>query len=105
MIHSFRNVYWDLLYHYYQNLHVEQEELFKVERKTNHALDTFIKHYVSSYTEHKDELLRSQREMIDELAVPVIPLSSNVAVLPIIGTVDTYRAKKFRKKLLHRSRS
>lgn len=100
LIHSVRKVYWEFLFQYYGNLEIDQDELFKVERKTNDALDTFINHYFASYTEFKDELLRSQREMIDELTVPVIPLSSNMAVLPIVGTMDTYRAKKIQERVL-----
>ncbi|WP_054707078.1 STAS domain-containing protein [Bacillus sp. JCM 19041] len=38
-------------------------------------------------------VMQAQQEMITELSSPVIPLNSNVALLPLIGEIDTHRAK------------
>lgn len=101
---AFRKVYWDLLYNYYQyaELELDKEEFFEMERRVNSGFDTFLAHYFSSYIAYKDEILRSQREIIDDLTVPVIPLSSSMAVLPIVGTMDTYRAKRIQERALNR---
>jgi rsbT co-antagonist protein RsbR len=35
-----------------------------------------------------------------ELSVPVIPIADKICILPIVGNVDTYRAKKIHEKTL-----
>lgn len=95
-----RGVYWDFLYNYYKNLEVSTEMFFDLEKKTNYYLDTFLKHYHISFNEYKNQVLYSQREVIEELSVPIIPLSNKIGILPLIGTVDTYRAKKLQEKVL-----
>ncbi|MFP3648671.1 STAS domain-containing protein, partial [Paraburkholderia sp. SIMBA_054] len=42
----------------------------------------------------------SQRELVEHLSVPVIPLSQSVAVLPLIGMMDTYRIRTIEEKVL-----
>jgi anti-anti-sigma factor len=97
---TIRKVYWDFLYNYYRHEEIGKEELFELERSVNFNLDTYIKHFASSYTEYKNELIRSQREAIEDLSVPVIPLSDSMAILPIVGTIDTLRAKKIQEHVL-----
>ncbi|MDV2583684.1 STAS domain-containing protein, partial [Alkalibacillus haloalkaliphilus] len=38
-------------------------------------------------------LLQSQQEMITELSSPVILIKDQIAILPLVGDIDTYRAK------------
>lgn len=95
-----RDVYWDFLYNYYKNSDFDVEQFFKLEKKTNFYLDTFLKYCTLSFNDYKEQVLHSQREVIEELSVPLILLSSSVAILPIVGTVDTYRAKMLQEKSL-----
>lgn len=101
-IQVFRQLYWDLLYTYYSHVDLDKDEFFNLGKKVNDMLDSFINHYFSSYMEYKNEVLRSHREIIEDLSVPVIPLSEWIAILPIVGTIDTYRAKKIQERLLDR---
>lgn len=98
---SLRKVYWDFLYNYHKHVDLDKVAFFELERKTNFTLDTYINHFSSTFMEHKNEILRSHRELIDDLSVPIIPLSASVAVLPIVGTMDTYRSKKIQEQVLH----
>ncbi|PWK15698.1 ATP-binding protein [Tumebacillus permanentifrigoris] len=98
----FRKVYWDFLY----NFHKDDEQLtvrdlFAMERRINISIDQFVNHYAAKYTEYRNEMLRSHRDLIDDLTVPIIPLSSSMAVLPILGTMDTHRAKKIQEHTLN----
>jgi anti-anti-sigma factor len=95
-----RDVYWDFLYNFYKNANFDVEQFFMLEKKTNHYLDTFLKQCTISYNEYKEQLLLSQREVIEELTVPLISLSKTVGILPIVGTIDTYRAKMLQEKSL-----
>jgi anti-anti-sigma factor len=97
---AFRKLYWNFLRYYYKNVELDMEGFFEIGIKTNSILDLYIFHYFSSYLEYKDELLRSHRETIDDLSVPIIPLSTSMAVLPIVGVLDTYRAKRVQERTL-----
>ena len=97
---SLRSLYWDFMYNYFQNNNNKIDDFFSLEKKTNYYLDTFLNHYIISYNDYKNKLFHSQREVIEELSVPIIPLTNNIAILPIVGTMDTYRAKKLQEKTL-----
>jgi Signal transduction histidine kinase len=101
LLQGFRKVYWNFLHNYHKHVKLDMEGVFQLGIKTNYMLDHYIFHYFSSYIEYKDELLRSHRETIDVLSVPIIPLSASMAVLPIVGTLDTYRAKKVQERTLN----
>lgn len=48
----------------------------------------------------KISTIRRQAEAIHELSTPIIPIMDNILVTPLIGTVDTRRAKEFMRALL-----
>ncbi|MFC3884136.1 STAS domain-containing protein [Bacillus songklensis] len=50
-----------------------------------------------------EELLTSHKEMILELSTPIIPVTSKVGILPLVGDIDTYRARIIRETTLTRS--
>lgn len=95
-----RKLYWDFLFNYYANVEQTQRDFFELERQVNFILDSYLKHFASSYSEYKNEILISQREVIEDLSVPVIPLSDKIAILPIIGTLDSLRAKRIQENVL-----
>lgn len=97
---SFRKVMWDFLYQYHRHVKIDEEDVFQLERTINNAFDEYMSHYLTSYSNYKNEVLQSHREALDELSVPVIPLSKNKAILPLVGTIDTYRAKKVQENVL-----
>lgn len=79
----------------------EQKETETHFKRINEHLDQFFSHFFISYTEYKDKLLQSQRELVEDLMVPVIPLTSTIGILPLIGTVDSYRMQTIQEKVLH----
>lgn len=97
---ALRQTLWFCLYQYHRHVTITEHEVFELERKYNQSIDRYITHYVSSYMEYKNDILKSHREVIDELSVPVIPLSATQAILPLVGTVDSYRAKRIQEKAL-----
>lgn len=97
---NLRKLYWDFLYNYYKNKPIEQTTFFELERNVNFKLDSYVKHFSSSFSEYKNDVLQSQSQLIEDLNVPIIPLTDTMAILPIIGMVDTRRAKKLQIKVL-----
>ena len=101
---STREILWKSIETYYTQSDntIGMKELFTLERKVNNVVDIIINHFTSFYVNYKNELLKSQRETVDELSVPVIPLTNEICILPITGNVDTYRAKRIRERTLQR---
>jgi len=101
-LQAIRNSIWAFLYHYYKNSDEipGQEQFFELERHINGSLDIFLRHFFMTYTQYKDQLLQSHRDMIDDLSVPVIPLSPTLSILPLVGMIDTYRTQKIQMKVL-----
>ena len=104
LFQSSRGFIWNAIKAFYSesNSTIDAEEFFELERHVNDIIDLFIESYTAYYVQYKDDLLLSHRQTVDELTVPIIPLADRVCILPIVGNVDTYRAKKIREKTLIR---
>ena len=76
------------------------ENFFELEEKVNDGIDEFLNSFFISYSHYKDELILSQRKLVEHLSVPIIPVSQTVAVLPLIGTFDSYRMEIIEEKVL-----
>lgn len=49
---------------------------------------------------HRDEVINAQAAILAELGTPLIPISSEVLVMPLIGAIDTQRAERVIEALL-----
>jgi rsbT co-antagonist protein RsbR len=101
-VHAIRRALWYLIKRYDQlNENVNYvEDFFELEQKVNDGIDEFLNTFFISYSEYKDELILSQRKLVEHLSVPIIPVSPTVAVLPLIGTFDSYRMEIIEEKVL-----
>lgn len=104
LFQSTRGILWNAIKSYYieSKNTLSTEEFFALERSVNDIIDLYIDSYTAYYVNYKEELLKSHRETVDELSVPIIPITECICILPIVGNVDTYRAKKIREKTLVR---
>ncbi|MEH7391179.1 ATP-binding protein [Bacillus sp. JJ1503] len=102
LFQSARGIIWNAIKVFYlESKHsLSMEEFFALERYVNDIIDLYIDSHTAYYVSYKDELLKIHRETVDELSVPIIPLAERVCILPVVGNVDTYRAKKIREKTL-----
>lgn len=101
---SSRGVVWNAIKAFYNesNTEITMEEFFQLERNVNDIIDTYIDSFTAYFVNYKEELLESHRHTVDELSVPIIPITEKVCILPVVGNVDTYRAKKIRERTLLR---
>ncbi|MCY0876787.1 MAG: ATP-binding protein [Firmicutes bacterium] len=95
-----RRMLWTFLRAYYSHVDIDHEGIFVLENKINYWLDNYLTEYFIHYMGYKDEILQAQREAVDELSVPVIPLSATRAILPIVGMIDTHRARVIQERTL-----
>src|SRR5919197_2683241 len=53
-----------------------------------------------SFVEERERIIREQQEAIRELSTPVLQLRDRLLLLPIIGALDTQRARQLTEQLL-----
>ena len=101
---SVRGITWNAIKSFYaeSKITLDTDQFFALERHVNDIIDLYIDSYTAYYVRYKEDLLKSHRDTVDELTVPIIPIADKICILPIVGNVDTYRAKKIREKTLQR---
>lgn len=67
-------------------------------------IDQTVYAFTEAYVEHHNASFQHAKEELMKLSVPLVPLTEDVAILPIIGTVDTDRSQELLIKALNRGR-
>ncbi|GAB3067130.1 STAS domain-containing protein [Virgibacillus ainsalahensis] len=101
-VQSIRRTLWYFLAEYDRRQMEEpnRDKFYEIEKKVNNLVDEFFKGFFINYSKFKDELIESQRVQVENLSVPIIPISSSVSILPLIGTIDSQRASVIEEKVL-----
>lgn len=101
-VQAIRRTLWHFLYQYdkLEDANTTRESFYDQEKRINDQVDQFLNNFFISYSDFKDEMLKSQRKLVEHLSVPIIPISSSVAVLPLIGMIDSYRIQTIEEKVL-----
>ncbi|MFD1707742.1 STAS domain-containing protein [Siminovitchia sediminis] len=101
-VQAIRRTIWKFLHHF-DSKNPEKaniEQFYSMEKLINHNIDQFLNTFFLSYSKYKDELLEVQREIVDNLSVPIIPINKDICVLPLIGEIDEARAVRIEEKVL-----
>ncbi|WP_026693906.1 STAS domain-containing protein [Peribacillus kribbensis] len=99
-VQAIRRTLWSFLEQYYSD-NDKNLDFFILEKEFNDQVDKFLNTLVISYSNYKDELIKSQRQIVEHLSVPIIPISQSIAVLPLIGFMDSYRMHIIEEKVLN----
>jgi rsbT co-antagonist protein RsbR len=101
-IQAIRRTLWDFLYQFEQkkNQPTSREDFFELEKRINDSLDQFLNNFFISYSDYKDDLINTQRKNVEHLSVPIIPITKTMAILPLIGSIDSYRMHTIEEKVL-----
>ncbi|WP_082386256.1 STAS domain-containing protein [Rossellomorea vietnamensis] len=102
-VHAIRRTLWYFLYQFEEEHgdgDTSREKFFHLEKSINDNVDQFLNNFFISYSDYKDEQLRSHKKLVENLSVPIIPVNSTIAVLPLIGMIDSYRVNALEEKVL-----
>ncbi|MFP3727403.1 STAS domain-containing protein [Priestia filamentosa] len=103
-VQAIRRSLWKTIYEYQSesefNLPSIREDFFELEKQINNNIDQFLNTFFLSYSDFKDQLIYRQRKDVEHLSVPIIPISPTVAILPLIGNIDSYRMDIIEEKVL-----
>lgn len=91
----FRQIYWNKINEFATEStnSITPEKLLTWSNLFHYAFDNVIEEFVATYTAYHRATLLAQQEMISELSSPIIKLTNEISVLPLIGSIDTQRAK------------
>ncbi|WP_226658712.1 STAS domain-containing protein [Pseudalkalibacillus hwajinpoensis] len=79
------------------------EDFYVLISKLDHVMNLVVYYFSVPFVEFQTNLLEQSRNEILELSAPVVPIMDGVAVLPLIGMIDTYRAKIIMEESLNQS--
>lgn len=101
-VSAIRRTMWDFI-----RLYIEEHaqgftgaQFFDLEKKINSRLDIFLNEFFLRYSSYKDEQLSSQQALVEDLSVPIIPVTGTTSVLPLIGKLDYFRTTVIQEKVL-----
>jgi rsbT co-antagonist protein RsbR len=109
-LQTLRDVYGRSLFERYQhNIGRLRAALDVYEPVANKILSivalAFVEEREKVVREEREKVVRLQREVIRELSTPVLQLRERVLILPIIGMIDTQRARQLTEALLRAIRA
>ncbi|WP_223700472.1 STAS domain-containing protein [Sutcliffiella deserti] len=88
-----REQYLDFIAEYISINETDKNNEIAWNRLIMKAFDKVILKFVEEHQHYAEQKLKAQQEMIQELSSPIIALDNNRALLPLVGDIDTSRAK------------
>ncbi|GGF33159.1 MULTISPECIES: RsbT co-antagonist protein RsbRA [Halobacillus] len=79
---------------------IDSDYFAEVLRKVDGWVDPVINQLVNEYSGSWEHIVSLQRVALQELSAPLIPVMDNITIMPLIGTIDTERAKLIMENLL-----
>ncbi|MCM2981386.1 STAS domain-containing protein [Niallia circulans] len=89
-----RKAIWDTIEQFIlEHKEVSTALVLQWSTKYHSTFDQLTNQFTSMYHTFTKEKIHSQEELIQQLSVPVIPITDSIGVLPLIGDIDSLRAK------------
>lgn len=95
---TFRRVVFDFILS--QKEKIDTDYFSVIIDKVNDWVDPIINKLVNEYSGNWEHTVSLQRVALQELSAPLIPVMRNITIMPLIGTIDTERAKLIMENLL-----
>jgi rsbT co-antagonist protein RsbR len=59
-----------------------------------------LRHEVAERERLQEEIIETQRQTLRELSTPIIPIMDRIIVMPLVGNIDSMRARDITRSLL-----
>lgn len=86
-----------LLESYSQNTDTFVSSISGLDKFVSISLSTMVQEYIRA----KEEIILKQQETLYELSTPVLQLLDRLLLIPIVGGIDSMRARQITEQLLH----
>lgn len=94
----FRRVTIDFIWS--QSEEIEKNEIIPILRKVDDWVEPIIRKLVNDYSSSWENIVSLQHLALQELSAPLIPVMESITIMPLVGTIDTERAKLIMENLL-----
>ena len=89
-----RQVIWDSIEQFIlDHENVPTALVLQWSSKFHFAFDRLTNQFTTMYHAFTNQKFHSQHKLIQQLSVPVIPITESIGVLPLVGDIDSLRAK------------
>ncbi|UXH44847.1 STAS domain-containing protein [Rossellomorea vietnamensis] len=100
---GFRTAIWDIFMEQLNDEQISASLMLQVNKEINPILDEIAYQLYEVFrTQEKDQIALIHTAM-DELSAPVVPIAEKIAILPLIGEIDTHRASAIMETALKKS--
>ncbi|MBP1971463.1 rsbT co-antagonist protein RsbR [Virgibacillus natechei] len=83
-----------------QSNQVDSSYISEVLKSVDEWVEPIIRQLVNDYSGSWEHIVSLQRVALQELSAPLIPVVEGITVMPLVGTIDTERAKLIMENLL-----
>ncbi|GAB2555726.1 RsbT co-antagonist protein RsbRA [Gracilibacillus alcaliphilus] len=97
-LQTFRKVTVDFILE--QSDQIDSGEFSKILNVVEDWISPIITQLVNEYSGSWENTVSLQRMALRELSAPLIPVMKNITIMPLVGTIDTERAKSIMENLL-----
>ncbi|MFL0363480.1 STAS domain-containing protein [Bacillus sp. PK3_68] len=92
-IATYRTVIWDVFTEELEQRKFAAITMLDVSKMIDPLLDQICKIIGEVYEAHSNKLMKMAYTALEELSVPVVPVAEGIAAIPLVGAIDTHRAK------------
>ncbi|MBM7648535.1 rsbT co-antagonist protein RsbR [Bacillus ectoiniformans] len=100
---EYRTYIWEELKKIIKENDMSIDTVFDVNFVLDPLLDQAVYAFSSAYVHFHQETLEKSKMAFLELSVPVVPITTGVAILPLIGHIDTERASLLMEEVLQKA--
>ncbi|ALX49142.1 RsbT co-antagonist protein RsbRA [Lentibacillus amyloliquefaciens] len=83
-----------------QSEQIDTSYISELLQSVDNWVEPVIRQLVNEYSGNWENILSLQQMALHELSAPLIPVMDDITVMPLIGTIDTERAKLIMENLL-----
>lgn len=92
-ITKYRDIIWEAVEEALEKEPFDCQSIIAMSRIVDSILDYTGCIFSSAYVKHYQRTVRLARQAISDISVPVVAISDKTAILPLVGELDTYRAR------------
>jgi rsbT co-antagonist protein RsbR len=71
---------------------MSQQDMIAVTDRLNYMFDIALNETIKAFDFFKDRIISAAYEEVSELSAPIVPILNGIAVLPLIGSIDSHKA-------------
>mgnify|MGYP002422894304 FL=1 len=101
LLSSGLSAFWKNLYYEMNKDRPEDQQCYDLIWEIDKFIDPINSEILNQYAISWEKTVAMQKVALQELSAPLIPVFENISVMPLVGTIDTERAKKIMENLLN----